>query len=131
MAKHLAAGRDPQEAHIRIPGLFVTVAKDPERAWNELAPYFLHVNNVYGDWNNEDRALGLEDTALKPMSLEDFKRSGILTILTPDQAIDHFKAMQARVPIDHFMMMLPPGLPPSRFVEYAEVFANEVIPAFR
>jgi hypothetical protein len=27
--------------------------------------------------------------------------------------------------------MLPPGLPPAKFTEYAEVFAKEVIPAFR
>jgi hypothetical protein len=29
------------------------------------------------------------------------------------------------------MMMMPPGLPAARFVEYAQVFADEVIPAFR
>jgi hypothetical protein len=28
------------------------------------------------------------------------------------------------------MMMMPPGLPAARFVEYAQVFSNEVIPAF-
>ena len=69
--------------------------------------------------------------SLEPMTLEQFKTSGILQILTPSQAIDKFKAMQARMPLEHVMMMLPPGLPSARFVEYAEVFANEVIPAFR
>jgi hypothetical protein len=39
--------------------------------------------------------------------------------------------MQARMPIEHFMMMRPPGLPAATFVKYAEVFAKEVIPAFR
>jgi hypothetical protein len=68
---------------------------------------------------------------LKPMTLEQFKTSGILKILTPGQAIDYFRAMQARISVEHFMMMLPPGFPPSQFVKYAEVFANEVIPAFR
>ncbi len=28
------------------------------------------------------------------------------------------------------MMMKPPGLPAAKFVEYAELFAKEVIPAF-
>lgn len=124
-------GKDPSEARIRIQGLFVTVANDPEKAMEELAPYFHHVNNTYGAWLNEDKAIGLDDPALKPMSLEAFKTSGILQILTPGQAIDRFKAMQARIPVEHFMMMPPPGLPLSRFVEYAEVFAREVIPAFR
>jgi hypothetical protein len=29
------------------------------------------------------------------------------------------------------MMMLPPGIPPAKFADYAQVFANKVIPAFR
>jgi hypothetical protein len=128
-AKLSAEGKDPRAARIRIPGLFVTVAKDPEKAMHELAPYFLHVNNVYGEWQHEDRALGMGGP--EPMSLEAFKQSGALSILTPDQAIDFFRRLQSRVPLEHYMMMLPPGLPPSKFVEYAEVFAKEVIPAFR
>ena len=127
-----AEGKDPAAARIRIQGLFVLAAKDPEKAMEELAPYFLHVNNTYGVWLNEDKASGVGDKAvLKPMSLEDFKASGILKIFTPGEAVDYFKAMQTRIPVEHFMMALPPGLPPSKFVPYAEVFANEVIPAFR
>jgi alkanesulfonate monooxygenase SsuD/methylene tetrahydromethanopterin reductase-like flavin-dependent oxidoreductase (luciferase family) len=128
-AKLGAAGKDPASARIRIPGLFVTVAKDPEKAMHELAPYFLHVNNVYGEWQQEDQALGMGGP--EPMSLEAYKQSGALSILTPDQAIDFFRQLQSRAPVEHYMMMLPPGLPPSKFIEYAEVFAKEVIPAFR
>jgi alkanesulfonate monooxygenase SsuD/methylene tetrahydromethanopterin reductase-like flavin-dependent oxidoreductase (luciferase family) len=126
-----AQGKDPAAAGIRIQGLFVMVARDPERAMHEVAPYFHYVNNTYGAWLNEDRASGVGDAALlKPMTLEEFKASGVLRILTPGQAIDFFKAMQTRIPVEHFMMMLPAGLPPAKFVEYAEVFAKEVIPAF-
>lgn len=124
-------GKDPETARIRIQGLFTMVAKDPEKAMHELAPYFHHVNNTYGVWLAEDKASGLTDGVLKPMTVDQFKASGILRILTPGEAIDAFKAMQARIPVEHFMMMLPPGLPPSQFIPYAEVFANEVIPAFR
>jgi len=46
------------------------------------------------------------------------------------QAVNHFKAMQERIPVEHFMMMRPPGLPAQRFVEYAQVFADKVMPAF-
>jgi hypothetical protein len=99
----------------------------------ELAPYFHYVNNAYGQWLNEDRtSTGLgDDTLLEPMTLEAFKTSGILRILTPSQAIDMFNKMLSQAPVEHFMMMLPPGLPPAKFTEYAEVFAKEVIPAFR
>jgi alkanesulfonate monooxygenase SsuD/methylene tetrahydromethanopterin reductase-like flavin-dependent oxidoreductase (luciferase family) len=133
LEKVRACGKDPARAAIRIQGLFVVVAQDPERAMHELAPYFHHVNNAYGQWLNEDRAsTGFGDNALlTPMTLADFKRSGILQILTPSEAIDMFKAMLAKSPVEHFMMMLPPGLPASKFVPYAETFAKEVIPAFR
>ena len=128
-----ACGKDPAGALIRILGLFVVVANDPEKAMHELAPYFHHVNNSYGQWINEDRAsTGFGDTALlKPMTLEAFKTSGILSILTPSQAIDMFNRMLSKAPVEHFMMMAPPGLPHSKLAEYAEVFAKEVMPAFR
>jgi hypothetical protein len=65
------------------------------------------------------------------MSLEEFKASGILQIVTPGDAIAMLQAKQARMPLEHVMMMMPPGLPAARFVEYAQVFASEVIPAFQ
>jgi hypothetical protein len=89
------------------------VAHDRDKALNELAPYFLHVNNSYGQWLNEDRAsTGMGDaTVLKPLTLEAFKKSGILQVLTPAQAIALFNGMRAKAPVEHFTMMLPPGLP--------------------
>ena len=131
--KMRALGKDPANARVRIQGLFTVVAHDPEQAMHELAPYYHHVNNTYGQWLNEDRAAtGFGDTALlKPMTLEAFKASGILSILTPGEAIEKFNEMLSKAPVEHFMMMLPSGLPPAKFTEYAQVFANEVMPAFR
>jgi alkanesulfonate monooxygenase SsuD/methylene tetrahydromethanopterin reductase-like flavin-dependent oxidoreductase (luciferase family) len=106
-----AEGKDPAAARIRIQSLFTLVAEDPEAAMAEMAPYFHHVNETYGAWLAEDQASGIDKVALKPMSLDAFKRSGILQILTPDAAIDHFRAMQQRINVEHIMMMLPPGLP--------------------
>ncbi|MCE7796863.1 LLM class flavin-dependent oxidoreductase [Sphingobium sufflavum] len=124
-------GKDPAAARIRIQGLFLAVADDPAAAMEELAPYYHHVNNSYGAWLNEDKAIGLDSPLLAPMTLDKFKASGILEILTPDQAIAKFKAMQSRIPVEHFMMMMPPGLPAERFLAYAQLFAREVAPAFR
>jgi hypothetical protein len=64
------------------------------------------------------------------MDLEAFKASGILQILSPDHAIARFRKMLERTPVEHYMMMLPPGLPPEAFRPYAETFAQEVLPAF-
>jgi alkanesulfonate monooxygenase SsuD/methylene tetrahydromethanopterin reductase-like flavin-dependent oxidoreductase (luciferase family) len=124
------AGKDPAAAKIRIQGLFTMVAKDPAQAMEALAPYFHHVNNSYSAWFNEDNAIGIDDPSLKAMSLEDFKSSGILQILTPDHAVSRFRKMLERTPVEHYMMMLPPGLPPETFRPYAETFAQEVLPAF-
>src|SRR3546814_1716229 len=125
--------KDPGGARVRIQGLFTVVANDPAKAMDELAPYYLHVNNTYGEWLNEDRAAtGIgNDGLLKPMTLDAFKASGILSILTPAQAIDMFRKMLSKTPVEHFMMMFPPGLPTAQFMNYAELFANEVMPAFR
>ncbi|MDA4106820.1 LLM class flavin-dependent oxidoreductase [Mycolicibacterium holsaticum] len=124
-------GKDLDRAAIRIPGIFVTVAEDPEQAMEELAPYYHHVFSSYRVWMNEDNAIGMENASLQlAMDVDGFKRSGILQIMTPEQAVGHFKAMQDRIPLEHFMMMRPPGLPAERFVEYAQLFADKVIPAF-
>lgn len=120
-------GKDLASARVRSTELFLAVAHDPERAMNELAPCYHHVNNSYAEWFNEDQAV----EGLKRMSLEEFKASGILQIMTPGDAIAMLKAKQARMPLEHVMMMMPPGLPAARFVEYAQVFASEVIPAFQ
>lgn len=122
-------GRDASGAKVRITGLFTVVADDPEQAMEELAPHFHHVNNSYGEWFYEDKVVNLED-GLKPMTLDQFKASGTMQILTPDAAIAMFKEMQERMPLDHYMMMMPPGLPVQRFMHYAETFAKKVMPAF-
>jgi len=129
-AKLAARGKDPAHAAVRIPGLFLTVAEDPEKALDELAPYYHHVYNCYASWMTEDNAIGMQNPTTRAMDVEAFKRSGILQILTPEQAIAHFTAISERIPLEHYMMMRPPGLPAECFVDYAELFADSVIPAF-
>jgi alkanesulfonate monooxygenase SsuD/methylene tetrahydromethanopterin reductase-like flavin-dependent oxidoreductase (luciferase family) len=127
-AKLREQGKDPASARIRVTGLTMFVAEDPEAAMDELAPHFLHVNNSYSEWNAEDQGLGMHGMQVK--TLDEFKASGELQILTPEAAIAMFKGMQAKMPIEHFMMARPPGLPAPRFLHYAEVFAKQVMPAF-
>lgn len=125
-----ALGKDPDGARVRIPCLFTVVAEDAEAALDELAPFYHHVNNSYGEWNHEDKAMAADSPTLSPMSLTDFKASGALEILAPAQAIDKFRAIRAKVPLEHVMMTLPAGMPPAAFRKYADLFAREVIPAF-
>jgi len=122
-------GKDSASARIRTTELFLVVAPDPESAMDELAPYFHHVNNSYGEWFNEGKGQDFGDS-LEPMTLDQFKASGILQIMTPDDAIAMLRAKRERMPLEHVMMMMPPGLPAERFVHYAGIFARDVMPAF-
>jgi alkanesulfonate monooxygenase SsuD/methylene tetrahydromethanopterin reductase-like flavin-dependent oxidoreductase (luciferase family) len=122
-------GKDPGSAKVRTTDLFLVIARNPEAAMEELAPYYHHVNNSYGEWFAEGKGQDFGD-GLEQMSLEEYKASGILQIMTPEAAVAMFRERQARMPLDHVMMMMPPGLPAKRFVEYAQVVADEVIPAF-
>lgn len=121
-------GRDPGSVGVRVPALTHVVARDPEAAMEELAPYFLHVNNSYSAFFAEDQALGM--AGMQPKTLEEYKASGELKILTPDAAIAMIRELQSRMPLEHYIMAMPPGLPAERFLRYAEDFAQDVLPAF-
>lgn len=117
-----AQGKDVSEGKVRLGDFFTVVARDPEQAMEELAPHFHHVNNTYAEWGGE---------GMDMMSLEDFKTCGKMEILTPDAAVAKYKALQDRMPLDHVSMMMPAGLSAERFMSYAQLFADEVLPAFK
>ena len=125
-----ACGKEPDSGRLYLASMPLVVARDPEQAMHELAPYYHHVNNAYGIWLNEDQYAGRVDVGSAPaeMSLEDFKVSGLLQILTPQQAIARIKAMRAQAPVEHVMMTVPPGIPLAKFSPYVELFAHEVMP---
>ena len=131
VAKLAEAGRDPASARALATCLFMVVAEDKAAAMEELAPYYHHINNTYAEFMAEDQAIGMEDAKLAAMDLAAFKASGILQIMTPDEAIERFTRMQDKAPaIEHLMFMRPPGLPAERFRAYAQLFADKVMPAF-
>jgi len=132
-AKLRECGKEPSTGRFYQASLPLVVAHDPEKAMQELAPYYHYVSNMYGVWLNEDGFDGLVQVneAPKVLSLEEFKAAGLLHVLTPQQAIAFFAAMSAKAPVEHVTMAVPPGISLSAFAPYAELFANEVVPAFR
>lgn len=127
-------GKDPASARLREHDLNFFVARDPEAAWEELGPYMLYMHESYSKWMHENQAnydLSEKDIMLRPMTLDEFKASDKLRIMTPDAAIDFINGMLAEAPVEHFMMFVPPGLPVSRFKDYAGLFATDVMPAFQ
>jgi alkanesulfonate monooxygenase SsuD/methylene tetrahydromethanopterin reductase-like flavin-dependent oxidoreductase (luciferase family) len=125
-----ARGLDPAALPVRIPDLYTAIAEDPEAAIEELAPFYHHVAASYGAWAVEDNALGLDMPAAEPMTLDAFKASGMLRILTPDDAVSNLRKLRDRMPVEHVMYMRPPGLSAERFRHYAGVLADKVLPAF-
>ncbi len=124
-------GKNQEDASILIPGLYTFVARDPERAMEELAPHYHYMLNAYDVFAQEDKALGMDNPGSKEMDLDAFKASGTMQIWTPDEAIEKFRAMREKMPLTHYCFSMPPGLPPERFLAYAKDFAEDVIPAFR
>jgi alkanesulfonate monooxygenase SsuD/methylene tetrahydromethanopterin reductase-like flavin-dependent oxidoreductase (luciferase family) len=129
-AAMIARGLDPATLPVRIPDLYCAVADDPEAALDELAPYYHHVATSYGAWALEDQALGLDTPNSEPMSLDAFKTSGMLRIVTPDEMVESLRKLRERLPVEHYMFMRPPGLPADRFRHYAGILAEKVVPAF-
>jgi alkanesulfonate monooxygenase SsuD/methylene tetrahydromethanopterin reductase-like flavin-dependent oxidoreductase (luciferase family) len=127
--KMKAQGRDPQQSKVRVIGMMVMVAEDVEQATEEVAPYYHYINNNYAEWFTEGD-VGREN-GIAPMSLDEFKQSGLLQIWTPEETIEKIRGYQQRAPVDHFTMMMPPGMPTKRFVEYADLVSKKVMPAFR
>jgi alkanesulfonate monooxygenase SsuD/methylene tetrahydromethanopterin reductase-like flavin-dependent oxidoreductase (luciferase family) len=62
-------------------GDVVALAEDPEAAWPELGPYFLHETNAYGAWQ---AAANVEATYEPVGSIDELRAGGRYRILTPD-----------------------------------------------
>lgn len=114
---------DARVALIGTTDSWLVVADDPEKAMAEVAPHYFYQYNVYSKWLEEG------DFVLPKMDLEQFKRSGILNVLTPEQAIQHIETrLQAYPQLDSYVLQAPPGLSMERFAPYAEKFAKSVLP---
>jgi probable F420-dependent oxidoreductase len=128
LAELALAGKDPARARVRgvFPGSLV-VSNDPERTVAQLAPHVIYFANTYAKWFEGS------DTHVwaSVKDAEDLKKSGVLKVLTPDQAIAMLRDLKARVPLETFSFsMVPPGFPVSAMFEYIELFAKKVIPEF-
>jgi alkanesulfonate monooxygenase SsuD/methylene tetrahydromethanopterin reductase-like flavin-dependent oxidoreductase (luciferase family) len=104
-------------------GRVTVLAKDSDRAWDELAPYFLHEMNAYGAWQAEaDLA-----TPYRPVSgIDELRSLGQYQVLTPEAYIEELRANGATA----FAMLHPMvgGIPPDRAWESLRLFEQDVLP---
>jgi len=122
-----ASGRDPERYEIAGGFLWLLVARDPERRWQEALPHFLYQLNLYARW--------FEEAGMKLFSAasnrKDLEAQGFL-ILRPEEAIERIREyVTANLVTRFYGWTVPPGLPPDWSDEHIELMAKQVIPAFR
>jgi probable F420-dependent oxidoreductase len=105
------------------------VSKDPEKTFAEAADHIIYQANNYSAWLS---AAGLSPLSEHLRDREQLRQSGLLQVVDPDRAVSMIRDLTNNVPVTHFYSWtLPPGLPPRWAQTHLELFASEVIPAFR
>lgn len=95
----------------------VVLAEDPEAAWHELGPYFLHETNAYGAWQAADDV----DNGYRPVAdVETLRNLGQYRVLRPEE----YAAELAAAGPMAFAMLHPMvgGIPPERAWEHLHLF---------
>ncbi len=108
----------PDPGPYQGPGVSVVVlSEDPDSAWEELAPYFLHEMNSYGEWQAVDGvASGYQPVA----DVNVLKQFGLYRVLTPQAYREELAAAG-----DQAFALLHPmvgGIPPERAWEHLRLF---------
>ncbi len=118
--------KDGRIASMSYSDMWFLVSEDPERTLDAVAPHAFYQINTYAEWQE-----GAEWSVFARMSLDEFKKAGLMKILTPDEAVTYIKSRCELAPLEAFCMQAPSGFPLKVLAEHAELFAKKVIPAFR
>jgi alkanesulfonate monooxygenase SsuD/methylene tetrahydromethanopterin reductase-like flavin-dependent oxidoreductase (luciferase family) len=102
----------------------VALAADADRGWSEVAPYFLHETNAYGEWQAQDD-VGSPYRVVD--GVDALRAAGAYAVVTPDQYVEELRA--APFPFAMFHPMCG-GIPPELAWSSLRLFEHEVMPAF-
>jgi alkanesulfonate monooxygenase SsuD/methylene tetrahydromethanopterin reductase-like flavin-dependent oxidoreductase (luciferase family) len=103
----------------------VALADDPEKGWDQMAPFFLHETNAYGVWQAQDNILSPYHTVA---DIDELRTTDNYRVLTPEQFIAEQKA--APFPFAFFHPLCG-GMPMELAWSSLRLFEHEVLPAFR
>jgi alkanesulfonate monooxygenase SsuD/methylene tetrahydromethanopterin reductase-like flavin-dependent oxidoreductase (luciferase family) len=103
----------------------VALAEDPEKGWEQMAPFFLHETNAYGVWQAQDNILSPYHTVT---DIDALRATGNYRVLTPEQFVAELKA--APFPFAHFHPLCG-GMPMELAWSSLRLFESEVLPAFK
>jgi len=105
---------------------FVHVSHDPERAWEEIAPYVMYEAQTYAGFQTG----GQHSTPMVDAeTLDDLKRSPQYLVGTPDQVVEAAGKVSPMGALT--FNPLAGGLPPDLSWASLELFASEVMPRIR
>lgn len=100
---------------------FTYVTDDPERAWDELAPYAIYDASTYHAWQagqQDNNAVAVDAT-----TVDDLKASGMWAVVTPDECVE--LARQHGVVTLHPLMG---GIPPELGWASLQLYVDKVQP---
>ena len=101
----------------------LVIEEDPERAWEELAPYFLRELREYGTSKQDGVPRPSEEDVSTVADLRDQKR---FEILTAQECIERYRGRASATAVVH---PLAGGIPVERAWESFRRFTDEVLPA--
>lgn len=107
------------------PNQIVALAEDPDKGWDEMAPFFLHETNAYG------ALLGPDDVASPfhgAADTDELRVTGQYRVVTPEQLVAEMTVAAAP-----FVQLHPlcGGLPPELAWLSLHLFEHAVLPALK
>ncbi len=114
----------------RVAGghFWLIVSNQPTKTFAKVAPHILYQVQMYNQWAHEAGQTLFPTITEAPQLAE----HGILSVVTPAQAIDMIAAYVEATGIErYYTWTVPPGMPAAQMNEYLQLFAEEVMPKFR
>ena len=106
------------------PNRVVALAEDPEKGWQQMAPFFLHETNAYGLWQDKYGVVGPYNTVA---DADELRATGQYQVMTPEELIAEQKASDVPLLLLH---PLCGGMPIELAWSSLHLFERKVLPAF-
>jgi alkanesulfonate monooxygenase SsuD/methylene tetrahydromethanopterin reductase-like flavin-dependent oxidoreductase (luciferase family) len=126
-----AAGHDLDSAKV-LQLHWAHVAATDDAAWDEAAPHYRHLLEVYTGWLNEADDPGNIAGGVQVPALEDLRTSRTLFVPafgSAETVANRLAASAEKVRTTHLALGVLPGMSPDRVAASLERFATDVAPA--
>lgn len=129
-----SSGRDPEKFHIAQLRM-VYVHESEDQAWADTQDHIFSMMEFYGQILAEANDAPGDDTMWKIKQAKEIRNSSFgqaVMIGTPDQVAKKLERFKQEYRCTHFIMSTQlPGMDPQKATRSMELFAKELMPAFR